>query len=1071
MQRGRILTLVLSGLSLAAVGCGGNPEVVSNQPDGSAAAGGSGGDGGPDDGSGGNPDVLIPPDGSGGTGGTTDADACSGFPCPNDQHCELVDGGATCIPNDCASLNCGTGEVCVETDAGAYCSDNACTDDIQCAADQYCDGTQCVDDICTAGDRECQGANVIECDPNGGGTSVKYTCGSGSPYYQSTCDPAATSAFCPCEDDWDCPEHTICEVGECVGTGVAPTCSLPPEPFENVLPVSEIEWGGTQASPVAAGSAFPSSTQVVQTPIVANLDDDNGDGLIDERDFPEIIFTSFCNSEFTTNGILRAIHGGGPDKGGDFFASCGSTYWNEGEPPDGVTCACATGELDSTSSLAVGDLDNDGVPEIIGILEADAVQIYSNIGHILATGPSFNSGGANPAPTIANIDNQGFAEILVGRTVFTLMEDTNGDLVFANVFNGNLNVGKNGQGPVSCLANLVDDSQQEIVAGSTVYRMPKGPDGIVLQSDCAGTETDPDEVAWCNGQLVKVWDAQEVNGAAALPNAYKDGFCAIADLFGADPAAAPGPNNPLDGLPEVVTIAAGHLNVFNGQDGTLLAGIDLQAGGGGGTPNVDDFDGDGFPEVGTAFGSAYVLTDFQDTATECPAWPGVNDDNTTTPRTPPANNCTQDADCGDVSKFACNESTGKCLCLHNGWRRATEDDSSRVTGSSVFDFNGDGAAEVVYNDECRFRVYDGLNGDVYFNEPSESRTRIEYPIVADVDNDGNAEIVFSTTTESGFCSENLDDKYNAGIEVWGDASDLWVSARRIWNQHAYHVTNVTESGAIPVYEPESWNEYNGRVYNTYRSNPRSFGVAPDLTVEAIQVSSPDAVCGTLSDQIDITARISNIGDLRVGPGVIIGFYGDWTSPTLSGPLHDGAGDPIVAILQNSLEPGDKVMVTVSYNAANDTPGVLPDVVRVVVDDDFQARECNESNNELESDVEAGQPLADLTIELGTINPGTCPNPQVPTTVRNIGSAPASSYVVRYYAGDPEAGGNVIHEVTRPGPLGPNEEDTFTEAITTFPQNLEILVWGVVDPDNEIEECNDGNNKDDADSKVVCGGVH
>ena len=178
--------------------------------------------------------------------------------------------------------------------------------------------------------------------------------------------------------------------------------------------------------------------------------------------------------------------------------------------------------------------------------------------------------------------------------------------------------------------------------------------------------------------------------------------------------------------------------------------------------------------------------------------------------------CTEDADCL-AGEAVCNQTISKCVCLHNGWRRQTEDDSSKVTGSSVFDFNGDGAAEVIYNDECRFRIYNGLDGEVEFSEPSESRTRIEYPVVADVDNDGNAEIVFGTSNESGFCSEGLVEQYNAGIEVWGDAGDYWVSARRIWNQHAYHVTNIKEDGSIPIVEPKSWLSHNGRLYNTYRS--------------------------------------------------------------------------------------------------------------------------------------------------------------------------------------------------------------------------------------------------------------
>ena len=76
-----------------------------------------------------------------------------------------------------------------------------------------------------------------------------------------------------------------------------------------------------------------------------------------------------------------------------------------------------------------------------------------------------------------------------------------------------------------------------------------------------------------------------------------------------------------------------------------------------------------------------------------------------------------------------------------------------MTGSTLFDFNGDGAAEVIYNDECWFRIYDGLSGVTLFKEPSESRTRIEYPVVADVDN-GNAEIVFSTSTEFDSARKN-----------------------------------------------------------------------------------------------------------------------------------------------------------------------------------------------------------------------------------------------------------------------------------------------------------------------------
>src|SRR5690606_31070438 len=327
--------------------------------------------------------------------------------------------------------------------------------------------------------------------------------------------------------------------------------------------------------------------------------------------------------------------------------------------------------------------------------------------------------------------------------------------------------------------------------------------------------------------------------------------------------------------------------------------------------------------------------------------------------------CTSDADCGGGTEAVCNTEVGQCVCLHNGWLRRTEDDSSQVTGSTWFDFHGDRAAEVIYNDECWFRIYNGLDGEVLFKEASESRTRIEYPIVADVDNDGNAEIVFTTSTESGFCSQRGQsdgmggqwrDSYNAGLEVWGDASDFWVSARRIWNQHTYHVTNVLEGGGIPVYEPESWLDWNGRYYNTYRSQPRAFGVAPDLTVERVQIVAPGGACGALGGTVDLVVRVRNMGDVRVGPGVVVSFEGTWTNPMVTEPLYaDMMNTPLQFVLSNSLEPGAAVQLTVSYDASNNSPGTLPDSVRVVVDALDAERECDEANNEASQTVASGSP--------------------------------------------------------------------------------------------------------------------
>ncbi|MRG90559.1 hypothetical protein GF068_01260 [Polyangium spumosum] len=1006
-------------------------------------------------------------------------DLCVGIQCPDDQRCEVLpDGKPGCVNNECGMLNCLPTEVCeVTPGGGAYCKDIACAQDVECPQNQYCNGTICVDDACVPGTTSCVGDELQACDANGSGVSAQFTCGSTS-YYTSICtDDGMGDAACPCEDDWDCPADTACEAGECVGTGKPATCTLPPVPFAEVLPKKEIQWGGTGVVPnnVAVNAPFAGSAQVSMTPVVVNLDDDNGDGLINELDFPEIVFTTYHGTSATAHGVVRAIHGGGPNKGKDYFANAGTNVWHEGEPLNKAWLN-TDGIANSTASIAAGDLDGDGVPEIVVPYEVVAgvstggLVILDNKGDIITQTAvnTWPSAGHNvPAVAIANVDGKGYAEIVVGKHVFTVDKDpmTN-ELVFVDKFSGQITVnGNNGQGPIGCIANLVGDNKQEIVVGTTVYRFPTPPAGVGKRADCAAGDTS----AFCLGQLEVVWDAQVVNGAVAVPNLQREGFCAVADILGADEAAPPGPDNPPDGKAEVILISRGYLAIYNGETGAQRRFTNLGAGDNGGAPNVDDFDGDGFPEIGTAFGLRYMMIDLQATSASCPAWPNAFDDaiagDNGNPARDPGGACTTDAEC--QAGAVCNTAKGSCVCLHNGWMRVTEDNSSRVTASSVFDFNGDGAAETIYNDECWFRIYDGATSAVLFKEHSPSRTRTENPVIADVDNDGNAEIVFASNNDTSSCSAGYN--YPNGIAVWGDSSDTWVPARRIWNQHAYHVTNVLESGAIPPLEPESWKLYNGRRYNTYRSNPRSSGVAPDLRVPGMQMSSPDAACGQLSTKLDITVEIRNDGDVRVGPGVVVAFYGEWMGGAPSEPLYaDAAQTPLTAVLGTSLEPGQSILVTVNYDATNNSPGTLPEKVRVVVDDTNQERECVEDNNTLEAAVEPGQVQPDLRIDVGAASEGTCPAPTVSATLYNDGSAPASDILVRFYAGDPNQGGTPVHEETIAGPLDPGQSVMLSPKMSNFPPGLLVLIYAVVDPQNTVLECNDGNNKDEANGKVVCG---
>jgi len=127
-------------------------------------------------------------------------------------------------------------------------------------------------------------------------------------------------------------------------------------------------------------------------------------------------------------------------------------------------------------------------------------------------------------------------------------------------------------------------------------------------------------------------------------------------------------------------------------------------------------------------------------------------------------------------------------------------DSSGAAGSTAFDFLGDGVAEAMYADEQSLRIYDGKTGDVLLTQARFSPTLSEYPVVADVDNDGSAEILL--VSYSG----------KPALQVLRDAEDRWVPARRIWNQHAYYVTNVREDGTLPTVPAKHW-----QGLNTFRT--------------------------------------------------------------------------------------------------------------------------------------------------------------------------------------------------------------------------------------------------------------
>jgi len=335
-------------------------------------------------------------------------------------------------------------------------------------------------------------------------------------------------------------------------------------------------------------------------------------------------------------------------------------------------------------------------------------------------------------------------------------------------------------------------------------------------------------------------------------------------------------------------------------EGTVVFGpVALPGGGTGGPPTIADFDGDGRREFASAGGTQYVVFDF-----DCLAG-------------------------GDPVKCG-GQAPGTGIL----WTQPSQDASSNVTGSSVFDFDYDGKAEAVYADECFLRVYDGTTGKVIYSVARSSGTTYENPVIVDADGDFHTEIVSAVNDYAGALGCPATDslfpaaafQQNHGIVVLRDAQERWAASRPVWNQHAYAVTHVGDHGEIPKTSAVALNWKDPKL-NDFRQNVQGDLEAlgqPDLTaggdVGAVKCQ------GTIAT---IEARVCNRGTLPMVSGTEVTFY-------------DGSAQgPELCTAQIPVALGVSQCTVVSCQA--DLAGKMHDIY-VLVDPKGQTLECHEMNN-------------------------------------------------------------------------------------------------------------------------------
>lgn len=537
-------------------------------------------------------------------------------------------------------------------------------------------------------------------------------------------------------------------------------------------------------------------TAQTTTEICDNGIDDDGDGLIDCYD-QDCTCTGQCDDFYYTTCNADCF----------FLPSCDSIAL-------GIQWT-GQAETGTYSTLVAGDMDRDGVPEIV-TSRVEGTEIYIIDGATGATkvqiaSPTTLPGGTTPA--MADLDNDGFGEfVIVGNDRLLRCYSHTGTIQYTST----VQVGHDGSYNYSVpnIADFDHDGFAEVNIGNQVFN---GQTGALLASggpavsagehperktkgfsfampvaidalpdnfcpDCAGLEI----VA--GNQVLSV---NLVTGVVApvvtAPAPFTDGYTSIAD-FDRD--------GDLDAIVQGKKGAQNTVYCWDIQTGAILRQFQLPTNwqDGASRVNIADLDGDGELEI------SFV---------EFPALYALQNDFTLM------------------------------------WSVNAIDPSS-ITCSSVYDFCGDGSADVIYRGVSFLQVIEGATGQVKWQDNCLSATHIENPLVLDVDGDGQTEIVIE-------CGSNGTPDF--GTVVAYEAVGLpGISSRRVWNQHAYFNTNINEDLSVPRIQQNPHIVGDSLRVNSFLNqffNPTF--PAPDGGL-----MTPVITC--LGDSIEITFTVCNYGD-------------------------------------------------------------------------------------------------------------------------------------------------------------------------------------------------------------------
>lgn len=491
--------------------------------------------------------------------------------------------------------------------------------------------------------------------------------------------------------------------------------------------------------------------------------------------------------------------------------------------------------------------------------------------------------------SVTDFNYDGWPELYIGNTIFdaaTLKR------LCAGPLDGNMgrswrcSINENGRAAMSFAANVLGDSHPELICGNTIYHV-----NIVSRTDAS---------------LNSVTEMKTI----ALPNRVpQDGNVAVADFN-------------LDGQLDVMVVIDGTQSEIT--DSAFIYAYDPVSENilfihshyakTIGYPMVGDIDGDGYLE--------FIYLDY---------------------KTPVSSS--------RITAMKYNPQIG----LQTKWQ-ATHSDESGQTSMTLFDFNQDGIMEIVYRDQDKLRIINGsgkshLTGNdtiSFYNLYAKSMsagTWKEYPVVADINGDGAAEIVTCGKVNSGLGW--------VGGELWVIGGvHPWAPARPVWNQYLYNVTNVNKDLTIPTPLFDNATVFTDpqgvvrRPFNNFLQQATTLDQygRPFMPLANLSVTQNPVITYN-DDNIQVVMTVCNTGELVFGGPMFVSIY------TSSGDLIQT--EEVV----QGLQPGECTNITLSISTSLLATFENPYPLQVTVNDNgdgaaqyggLQA-ECDTTDNSIHFD--------------------------------------------------------------------------------------------------------------------------